>query len=162
MRMRILWSFYRSMNSKKVRFYSFSTGIPYFTDLAEGINIEEAEEHLRLTGLRHKYFVSEDLDLPANKKVRSPSQKRGLIKTAEVKRLRITQETAFFLMDSRNSGPASPREDPLMLPTSAKILLLPAIKLGREFVMKKMMDTIKMLGRSLKPKADSDMPPVPI
>ena len=40
---------------------------PYFTDLAEGINIEEPEEHLRLTGLRHKYFVSEALDLPANK-----------------------------------------------------------------------------------------------
>ena len=40
---------------------------PHFTNLAEGVNIEEPEEHLRLTGLRHKYFVSEALDLPANK-----------------------------------------------------------------------------------------------
>ena len=41
---------------------------PYFTDLAEGIDIEEPEEHRHLTGLTHKYFVSEALDLPEAKK----------------------------------------------------------------------------------------------
>ena len=54
---------------------------PHFTDLAEGVNIEEPEEHLRLTGLRHKYFVSEDLDLPANAKfillLRSENDQNG-------------------------------------------------------------------------------------
>ena len=37
---------------------------PYFTELAEGINIEEPEEHRRLGGLTHKYLVFKDLDLP--------------------------------------------------------------------------------------------------
>ena len=41
---------------------------PYSTDLAVGINIEEPEEHRRLTGTTYKYFVSEDLDLPEDKK----------------------------------------------------------------------------------------------
>ena len=54
---------------------------PHFTNLAEGVNIEEPEEHLRLTGLRHKYFVSEALDLPANKQfvllVRSEINQNG-------------------------------------------------------------------------------------
>ena len=54
---------------------------PHFTDLAEGVNIEEPEEHLRLTGLRHKYFVSEALDLSNDKKfvllLRSEENKNG-------------------------------------------------------------------------------------
>ena len=54
---------------------------PHFTNLAEGVNIEEPEEHLRLTGLRHKYFVSEALDLPNDKKfvllLRSEENKNG-------------------------------------------------------------------------------------
>ena len=41
---------------------------PSSTELAEGIDIEAPEEHRRLGGLTHKYFVSEDLDLPADKK----------------------------------------------------------------------------------------------
>ena len=54
---------------------------PHFTDLAEGVNIEEPEEHRRLTGATHKYFVFEALDLPANKKfvllLRSESNQNG-------------------------------------------------------------------------------------
>ena len=54
---------------------------PYFTDLAEGINIEEAEEHQQPRGLTHKYFVDENLDLPKNKKflllLRSANDKSG-------------------------------------------------------------------------------------
>ena len=54
---------------------------PYFTDLAEGIDIEEPEEHRRLTGLTHKYFVSDDLDFPENKKftllLRSENDRNG-------------------------------------------------------------------------------------
>ena len=41
---------------------------PYFTELAEGIDIEEPDEHRRLTGMTHRYFVSDDLDLPKDKK----------------------------------------------------------------------------------------------
>ena len=41
---------------------------PFRTDLADGINIEEPEEHRRRTGLSHKYFVSAGLDLPNDKK----------------------------------------------------------------------------------------------
>ena len=54
---------------------------PHFTDLAEGINIEEPEEHRLPRGLTHKYFVSEDLDLPDNKKflllLRSANNENG-------------------------------------------------------------------------------------
>ena len=54
---------------------------PYFTDLAEGIDIEEPEEHRRLTGLTHKYFVSDNLNLPEDKKflllLRSESDQNG-------------------------------------------------------------------------------------
>ena len=41
---------------------------PYHSDLAEGINIEEPEEHRRFTGLTHKYMVAAGLYLPNNKK----------------------------------------------------------------------------------------------
>ena len=54
---------------------------PYFTDLAEGIDIQEPEEHRRLTGLTHKYFVYEGLDLPEDKRftllLRSEDDKNG-------------------------------------------------------------------------------------
>ena len=40
---------------------------PYHSDLAEGIDIEEPEEHRRFTGLTHKYMVAEGLDLPNDK-----------------------------------------------------------------------------------------------
>ncbi|MDE0013665.1 MAG: lamin tail domain-containing protein [Candidatus Poribacteria bacterium] len=54
---------------------------PYFTDLAEGIDIEEPEEHRRLTGLTHKYFVSDGLDFPKDKKftllLRSKNDRNG-------------------------------------------------------------------------------------
>lgn len=54
---------------------------PYFIGLAEGIDIQAPEEHRRLTGLTHKYFVSEDLDLPENRKflllLRSENDKNG-------------------------------------------------------------------------------------
>ena len=54
---------------------------PYTTILAEGINIEEPEEHRRLVGLRHKYLVSESLDLPEDKRfsllLRSKNDKNG-------------------------------------------------------------------------------------
>ena len=41
---------------------------PYHTDLAQGVNIGEPEEHRRPTGLTHKYFVAKGLDLPNDKK----------------------------------------------------------------------------------------------
>ena len=41
---------------------------PHFTDLAEGINIEDPEEYIVPRGLKHKYFVYEDLNLPPDKK----------------------------------------------------------------------------------------------
>ena len=54
---------------------------PHFTDLAEGVDIEVPEEHRRLTGLTHKYFVSEALNLPKNKKftllLRSENDQNG-------------------------------------------------------------------------------------
>ena len=54
---------------------------PYFTNLVEGIDIEEPEEHRRPTGAIHKYFLSEDLDLPGDKKflllLRSEKDKIG-------------------------------------------------------------------------------------
>ena len=40
---------------------------PHLTDLAEGINIEDPEAYLVRRGLTHKYFIDENLDLPANK-----------------------------------------------------------------------------------------------
>ena len=43
-------------------------GHPYQTDLAEGIDIEEPEEHRRPGGLTHKYIVAAGLDLPNDKK----------------------------------------------------------------------------------------------
>ena len=53
----------------------------YFTNLAEGIDIKKPEEHRRLTGLTHKYFVSEALDLPETKKftllLRSENDQNG-------------------------------------------------------------------------------------
>ena len=55
---------------------------PYFTDLAEGIDIQEPEEHRRLTGATHKYFISEALDLPNHKKfvllLRSEADQNGI------------------------------------------------------------------------------------
>ena len=39
---------------------------PHLTDLAEGINIEDPEAYLVRRGLTHKYFIDENLDLPAN------------------------------------------------------------------------------------------------
>ena len=39
---------------------------PHLTDLAEGINIEDPEAYLVRRGLTHKYFIYENLDLPAN------------------------------------------------------------------------------------------------
>ena len=41
---------------------------PFYTDLADGINIEEPEEHRRPRGLTHQYFVAKGLDLPNDKK----------------------------------------------------------------------------------------------
>ena len=40
---------------------------PYRTELKDGINIEEPEEHLQRAGATHKYLVAEDLDLPTDK-----------------------------------------------------------------------------------------------
>ena len=40
---------------------------PYHTDLAQGVNIGEPEEHRRPTGLTHQYFVARGLDLPKDK-----------------------------------------------------------------------------------------------
>ena len=39
---------------------------PHLTDLAEGINVEDPEAYLARRGLTHKYFIYENLDLPAN------------------------------------------------------------------------------------------------
>ena len=39
---------------------------PHLTDLAEGINVEDPEAYLVRRGLTHKYFIDENLDLPAN------------------------------------------------------------------------------------------------
>ena len=41
---------------------------PLYSNLADGINIEDPEEHRRYTGLTHKYLVTKGLDLPNDKK----------------------------------------------------------------------------------------------
>ena len=135
---------------------------PYFTNLAEGVNIEEPEEHLRLTGLRHKYFVSEALDLPANKQfvllLRSEINQNGRDAAIE-----DYAGNGFFSDGFTQFWPRVAQRRPTnTLPILETTLLLHATKPGRASVMKKMMDIIKMPGRSLKPKADSDMPPVRI
>ena len=54
---------------------------PHFTDIADGIDIEEPAEHLPPRGLKHRYFVYESLDLPRNKRftllLRSEENKNG-------------------------------------------------------------------------------------
>ena len=40
---------------------------PYRTELKDGINIEEAEEHRQRAGATHKYLIAEDLNLPTDK-----------------------------------------------------------------------------------------------
>ena len=84
---------------------------PHFTNLAEGVNIEEPEEHLRLTGLRHKYFVSEALDLPANKQfvllVRSEINQNGRDAAIE-----DYAGNGFFSDGFTQFWPRVPRDDP--------------------------------------------------
>ena len=54
---------------------------PDFTDLMGGIDIEVAEDRRFSTGAVHRYFVSEDLDIPNNKKfvllLRSENDQNG-------------------------------------------------------------------------------------
>ena len=71
----------RRMNSRKARFSSFSINTPTSQTWQRVSILKNPRSTLRLTGLRHKYFVSEALDLPANKQfvllVRSEINQNG-------------------------------------------------------------------------------------
>ena len=123
---------------------------PKFTDLADGIPIENPDEP-KNRGATHKYFVDPGLDFPNTGKfvvlLRSESDKNGQEAAIE-----DYAGNGFFSIPPpssiRNFGPVKDNSVPRMSRVSVTIVhLVRWMVLGHGCAIRKMMDTTKTLGR---------------